>query len=93
MNGVLENDVMESLEALQRVLPKTEWNGTRNNPIAGCWFTCTMACANSCRHGCDGMCGDGCKGSCTHSCPGDYCGYEGDIIVWSECPGGLASDQ
>ena len=47
MNDVLEDEVMETLEALQRVLPKTEWVGTQNNS-AGCWGSCEGSCTQDC---------------------------------------------
>ena len=72
MNGVLEDEVMESLEALQRVLPKTKWDGTRNDPV-GCGYTCTGNCQGACCTVCSGGCN---PESCSLSCRGG-CGSDG----------------
>ena len=52
MNGVLENDVMEALDLLQRQVSETEWDAGE------------VAYKNDCNDFCMGCCGNTCEGTC-----------------------------
>jgi len=70
MIGVLENDVMDALDSLQG--QATQWDieedMTRNNPEAGCGFTCSGTCLGNCVGSCDDGCGSSCDNDCSGSC-------------------------